>query len=192
MSIVEIHYTRPPRRTTVFRQHIVQRTSECVVTLLDHTDLSKAVTVRETVVLEPGAPVVWFTFPGMWHDIGRFHTTDGRFTGFYANVLTPVSAIVSNRWETTDLFLDVWADNAGTELLDEEELDAALNAGAVTPADGARAREEAAALVAAAAAGTWPPAICHEWTLERARAAVHRPGTRDGIARDGTRDGTPV
>jgi len=88
LTEVEIHYTRPPGRTTVFRQHVVQRTSGCVVTLLEHTDIAKPIMVRGVTVLEPGAPVVWFTFPGRWHDVGRFHTAAGRFTGFYANVLT--------------------------------------------------------------------------------------------------------
>src|SRR5690606_1976306 len=93
LTEVEIHYTRPPGRTTVFRQHVVQRTSGCVVTLLEHTDIAKPIMVRGVTVLEPGAPVVWFTFPGLWHDVGRFHTAAGRFTGFYANVLTPVRFI---------------------------------------------------------------------------------------------------
>jgi predicted RNA-binding protein associated with RNAse of E/G family len=177
---VEIHYTRPPGRITVFRQRVVQRTQECIVTLLEHTELRRPVTVRDAAVLEPGAPVVWFTFPGRWHDIGRFHTAAGRFTGFYANVLTPVQFITSTRWETTDLFLDVWLDELGTELLDVDELDAALSEGAVTPGHGRRARTEAAALIAAAAEGTWPPAICHEWTLGRARATLSGGGTRGG------------
>lgn len=182
MTEVEIHYTRPPGRITVFHQHIVERTDECIVTLLDHTDIRRPVTVRGAAVLEPGAPVVWFTFPDLWHDIGRFHTADGRFTGFYANVLTPVQFITPTRWATTDLFLDVWLDEKGAELLDVEELNAALGERIVTSDDAERARAEAAALLKAAGEGTWPPAICREWTLERAQAAVHGSGTRGGTA----------
>jgi predicted RNA-binding protein associated with RNAse of E/G family len=182
LTEVDIHYTRPPGRTTVFRQHVVQRTDDCVVTLLDHADIRRPVMVRGAAVLEPGAPVVWFTFPGHWHDVGRFHTADGRFTGMYANVLTPVEFITPAHWATTDLFLDVWVDEKGAELLDAEELNAALGERAVTSELADRARAEAAALIRAAGEGTWPPAICREWTLERARAKVHGSGTRGGTA----------
>ena len=116
MSLVEIHYTRPPGRTTVFRQALVERTEECIVTLLAHTDVRAPMRVRDTVVLEPDAPVVWFTFPGLWHDIGRFHDGAGGFTGFYANVLTPVDFRSDLEWHTTDLFLDLWVGADGAEL----------------------------------------------------------------------------
>lgn len=182
MSLVEIHYRRPPGRLTVFRQRIVRRTNDCVITLLEHTDIPRPVTVRGRAVLEPGAPVVWFTFPGLWHDVGRFHTLDERFTGYYANVLTPVQFITSVEWHTTDLCLDVWLDEHGAELLDGDELENSLREGFVTAGDAARARAEAAGLMAAAAAGTWPPHVCRGWTLQRARSAVRSGGTPDGTA----------
>ena len=177
MSLVEIHYTRPPGRTTVFRQELVARTDECIITLLEHADIRGPVRVRDAIVLEPGAPVVWFTFPGLWHDIGRFHTCDGRFTGFYANVLTPVQLITPMHWETTDLFLDVWLDEHGVEMLDADELRQALVDDVIDAHRAARAQQEADALVRAAAAGDWPPPVCREWTLERARTWV---GTGSG------------
>jgi predicted RNA-binding protein associated with RNAse of E/G family len=180
VSVVELHYTRPPGSITVFRQHLVHRTEECIVTLLEHADVRADVTVRGTVALERGAPVVWFTFPDTWHDIGRFHTRTHRFTGFYANVLTPVKFVTPLHWETTDLFLDVWLDDRGVELLDEDELKRALFGGSIDPADAARARAEAAILLEAAAAGTWPPSVCREWTLERARSALAGGGTPGG------------
>jgi predicted RNA-binding protein associated with RNAse of E/G family len=88
-------------------------------------------------------------------------------------------------WETTDLFLDVWLDGRGTALLDEDELETAVGNGAVSAGDAIRARAEAAALLDGATAGTWPPAICRRWTLERATAA-RRAGT------DGTPGGAVV
>lgn len=121
-------------------------------------------------VLEPGAPIVWFTFPGAWHDIGRFHLADGRFTGVYANILAPVRFIDANTWETTDLFLDIWADETGAiSVLDVDELSDAVITGWVDEASAARGRREAADIVVRAERGEWPPAIVSEWTLERAR-----------------------
>jgi predicted RNA-binding protein associated with RNAse of E/G family len=169
LSEIEIRYTRLPDRTTVFHQQLVLRTDSCLVTLLEHTDLARPLIVHDTTVLESGSPVVWFTFPGRWHDIGRFHTRDGTFTGYYANILTPVNFLSPTCWETTDLFLDLWLGDGDPVALDRDELTAARAAGAVSAELAARAELEAAALLEAARTGAWPPLVCREWTLERAR-----------------------
>ena len=168
---VEILYRRLPDREQRFRQRVLEDDGECVVTLLDAAELPKPVRAGERVILEPGAPVVWFTFRGLWHDIGRFHMRDGTFTGFYANVLTPVE-MDGPLWRTTDLCLDVWMDDRGVQILDEDELAEAERRGWADAPTAARARREAAELAARARAGEWPPAPLHEWTLERARAAA--------------------
>lgn len=174
---VEIHYLRLPDRNSVFRQQLVHRAADCIVTLMPRTQLARPVTAAGTVVLEPDAPVVWFTFPGLWHDIGRFHTMDGRFTGYYANVLTPVRFRGANAWDTTDLFLDVWLGADGMViLLDADELEDALRDGCIDADTATAARREAASVMAAASRGEWPPEVARAWTLERARAAVGHPG----------------
>lgn len=134
--------------------------------------ITRRTLVTGRTVLEPGAPVVWFTFPGLRHDIGRFHTVDGAFTGCYANVLTPVERD-GDMWTTTDLFLDVFVDLAGgVHVLDEDELEEAVDRGWIS-ADAARGAErEASRLVAAARDGTWPPPIVDAWPLDRARDAA--------------------
>jgi predicted RNA-binding protein associated with RNAse of E/G family len=184
LALIEIRYTRPPDRVTVFRQQLLHETAGCTVTLLEHAQIEKPMIVRGRSVLERGSPIVWFTFPGLWHDIGRFHLPDGRFTGFYANMLTPVRIVSPLVWETTDLFLDVWLDDDGTVLLDEHELDAAAAAGNVSPELATTARDEAARLLDAARAGAWPPSICAEWTLDHARRVIcgREHGTRGGTA----------
>jgi predicted RNA-binding protein associated with RNAse of E/G family len=173
---VRIRYRRPPDRVQLFDQAVVDDDGRCVVTYLPAAQLKKPVTAGGRVVLEPGAPVVWFTWRGdVWHDVGRFHRADGTFTGIYANVLTPVR-MDGAEWETTDLFLDVWMDADGrVEILDRHEFDAAVDAGWVDAATAARALAEAERLAAEARAGTWPPPVVCEWTLERARDVVGRP-----------------
>lgn len=118
--------------------------------------------------------MVWFTFPGEHHDIGRFHTPDDRFTGLYANVLTPVEGLDGTEWRTTDLFLDVWlaASGGALRVLDEDELSDALVHGWIDAETAALARAEAERLVRGAERGTWPPPVVAEWTLARARAAL--------------------
>lgn len=134
-------------------------------------------TVDGAAVLEPGAPVVWFTFPGARHDIGRFHTRDGRFTGCYADILTPIELQRGpdgvDGWRTTDLFLDVFLSRTGeVRLLDRNELEAAVARGWVDGPTARTAEEEADRLMAAARAGRWPPPVVDAWPLERARAVA--------------------
>lgn len=174
MADVRIHYLRPPDRADLFVQHLVHATEDVVITLNERTALRRPVRVDDTVILEPGAPVLWFTFPGRWHDVGRFHLADGTFTGIYANILEPVEVVGPHEWRAVDLFLDVWlgAAQPAPRLLDEDELEEALARGWLDAATGLRARAEAERLLEAARAGTWPPAIVREWTLARARAAV--------------------
>jgi predicted RNA-binding protein associated with RNAse of E/G family len=156
--------------------------------------VTRPTVVADRTVLEPGSPVVWFTFPGRHHDIGRFHTTDGTFTGYYANILTPVDldadppvgdtpahaappdpgasgrADPPDIWLTTDLFLDVFLDlDGGVHVLDRDELAEAVARGWVDGERAERAEAEAARLVEAARHGNWPPPIVDEWPLERVR-----------------------
>lgn len=149
-----------------------------LVTFLAEAGVPGPVIVDGRPVLEAASPAVWFTFPGARHDIGRFHTPGGRFTGYYANILTPVEVLPrgedgAERWRTTDLFLDVFVTPAGEPfLLDVEELDAALARGWIDPDAATSARAEADRLIEGARSGTWPPPVVDAWPLERARAAA--------------------
>jgi predicted RNA-binding protein associated with RNAse of E/G family len=146
-----------------------------LVTYLPEAGVERPMVVDGRTVLERASPVVWLTFPGAHHDIGRFHTPDGVFTGYYANVLTPVEmegdGDGGDVWHTTDLFLDVFvAPNGTVHLLDQEELAEALSRRWIPQALATTALKEAERLVREARAGHWPPPVAREWTLERARA----------------------
>jgi predicted RNA-binding protein associated with RNAse of E/G family len=168
LPIVEIHYRRPPDRTQLFRQVVLEETPEHVVTFVDSADLRGPIRAVGKTILETGSPIVWFTFPGEWFDIGRFHLADGRFTGFYANILTPVQ-MRQHRWETTDLFLDVWVDaDRSVTLLDEAEFAAAVDAGWIDDTTATTAKATAETLASAARHRTWPPAVVYDWPLQRA------------------------
>ena len=172
--MVRIHYRRPPRHVQVFEQLLVHDAPDVKVTLAEDMTYEPPMRIAGGVVLELGSAVVWFTFPGAWFDVGRFHRADGTFTGLYANILTPPE-FHGTEWETTDLFLDVWMATDGTTLLlDQDELDEALGKELVDRETATRAWHEAQRLVREAAAGTWPPPVVHEWTLERCRKELGR------------------
>ena len=152
----------------------MHQTNDVIVTFVEHSQIERTIRVAADVILEPGSPAVWFTFPGVGHDIGRFHTRDGHFTGLYANVITPVHFLDARTWETTDLFLDVWF-GASTDVpivLDEDEWQDALNRKWIGAERAEAAQREVTRIIEAHAAGAWPPPVVHTWTLERARAIV--------------------
>lgn len=175
--LVHIHYHRLPDREDVYVQELLLDDPEVKVTYQPSTPLAKPVEVGGTVILEPGSPAVWFTFPDTWHDIGRFHTADGSFTGIYANILIPCRLHDTGdahplQWHTTDLFLDLWL-QPGKEprLLDQDDLAAALDRGHVSEELAERARGEARRLLDELDREAWPPPVVREWTLERALQA---------------------
>jgi predicted RNA-binding protein associated with RNAse of E/G family len=166
---VHIHYHRPPDRVEVHVQDLVHDDGRVKVTFARNLAFAPPLTIHGRVALEEGSDAVWFTFPGAWHDIGRFHRADGSFTGIYANVITPCVFQPGGDWETTDLFLDLWIPAGGGEpiLLDQEELAEARAKGWITSALADRARKEAMRLRNEAREGRWPPAAVEEWTRER-------------------------
>lgn len=173
---VRIHYHRPPDTLNVYEQVLLLDDPAVQVTFQPETPIDAPLLVGGSPVLEPGSPAVWFTFPGRWHDIGRFHTLDGRFTGLYANLLTPpvlhpapAEHAVPRRWDTTDLFLDLWLDPSGTlEVLDRDQFEEACARGWLSDDEVSGALAELVRLERAHAAGRWPPPVVHEWPLERA------------------------
>ncbi len=175
--LVHIHYLRPPDRKEVFTQELLLDDPEVKVTFARNVPFDPPIQILGEVALERGSDAVWFTFPGAWHDIGRFHTAEGLYTGLYANVLTPCvlhgfGSTPPLEWETTDLFLDVWMEPDGaSHILDEPDLEEAVERRWVAPSTAARARREARRLQREAGM-SWPPEVVGEWTLERAQAAV--------------------
>jgi predicted RNA-binding protein associated with RNAse of E/G family len=175
---VTIHYRRPPDRKDIFRQYLLLDSPTVKVTFAHPVTLPAPVEIGGKPVLESGADAVWFTYPGLWHDIGRFHTADGRFTGVYANILTP-PRFDGLEWHTTDLFLDIWIGvGEDPRVLDEDQLAHALEEGWIDKVRAERARKEASALLSAARREVWPPRIVGEWTRERALQAL-RPSSRE-------------
>ncbi len=170
MAHVKIHYRRPPDRITVYENELVFAADDVTVTIMRATRLTQPATVDGNIILENGAPAIWFTFPDADHDIGRFHTRAGVFTGLYANILTPVEFISPTEWRTTDLFLDIWIGaNGVARVLDADELQEAVQLGWIDEETAAGASATAERLVQQHREGTWPPAVVYDWPLERLR-----------------------
>ena len=126
------------------------------------------------VVLEKGAPIVWFVFPGAWHDVGRFHLGDGTFTGWYANICTPPT-MANDRWSSTDLFLDHWLPVEGNGVwLDEDEYREAVETNLLDHSQQAHVVQERRAIDACITQGDWPPDPARDVSLHDALGMLDR------------------
>lgn len=166
---IRYEYKRLGRGVTVYREWLVLDRPDVKVLLLDAYEGAE---VRHAgrVLLDAGAPIVWFVFPETWHDVGRFHRADGTFTGWYTNVATPVE-MRDDTWTASDLFLDHWLPAEGHGVwLDEDDFRDAARSGRLDAATRRRVLNERALIELALARGAWPPPIARDIDLAQARA----------------------
>ena len=164
---VQIHYKRPPDRLRVYDQRVALERDDVIVTISDPIQTTKPMMHDGALMLESGSLALWFTFPGVWRDIGRFHGADGTSSGLYTNILTP-PIIDGPVWHTTDLFLDIWWPTSGPiALLDEDEFTEAIGLNHIDRKTADRTRGEADRLLELGATGKCPLLVVDEWTLER-------------------------
>jgi predicted RNA-binding protein associated with RNAse of E/G family len=169
MRKIELHYRRPPDRLDIFVQELVVDRPDVKITLHENTPLSEPLYVGRTRIYEPGAPLVWFVFPHAWHDVGRFHLRDGTFTGYYINLITPVT-IEDDVWSMFDLCLDIWVNPDGThQILDRDEFDEAVDRRWIDRGTASRARSELDAVIGELVTGRWPRGEVAEFDLGRVR-----------------------
>jgi predicted RNA-binding protein associated with RNAse of E/G family len=113
------------------------------------------------VIVANGYPAVWFIFRRKWYDVGKFYDRNGKFTGYYCDIIRPVARLLASASKTaiiTDLFLDLWIDRNGRwVVLDEDQLEGAVTNRVISPSLAMRARRELEALIKSAKAGYFPP-----------------------------------
>ncbi len=176
MAIV---YRRPPDVVQHFSQELLHDGAACKITLLVLEADDPPLPVGGAVVPSGGA-ILWFMFPGKSYEVGAVYDADAAFLGYYTNFVQPPRPETAV-WHLTDLFLDVWqAPDGPPRLLDEDELTEAADRGWLGAEDVARTRAEAAAVLRAARADRWPPAVVLRNPLEAVPSLRFRrdtPGT---------------
>ena len=136
METVTLTYKRLPNRVNHFQQELLYLDDEVIVTSQRVKPSSPIVQNGKTVLADNFA-AVWFVFTGLWYDVGKVYNLNNEWTGYYCDVLKPVKRSVDingklNRFEITDLFLDLWINPDGTyEIQDEDEFEDAVQNGAI-------------------------------------------------------------
>jgi predicted RNA-binding protein associated with RNAse of E/G family len=112
------------------------------------------------VIVADGYLAVWFIFRGRWYDVGKFYDRRGAFTGYYCDIIRPVSRLLASASKTsliTDLFLDLWISREGRCVpLDEDDLSRALRKHTISAALAKRARRELRNLIHSIESGRFP------------------------------------
>jgi predicted RNA-binding protein associated with RNAse of E/G family len=123
------------------------------------------------VILEPGAPSVWFLYQGQPFDVAKIYSPDGKFRGYYVDALGPVTWSLPGPLlaPITDLFLDLWIwPNGRSIVLDQEELDAAADQGWVTEEQRVLATNTITCIADQTSVAAFPPAEVTDFTAEEA------------------------
>jgi len=103
------------------------------------------------VVVASGYYVVCFIFRRRWYDVGKLYDREGKFIGYYCDIIRPVARLLASASKTsiiTDLFLYLWISRDGRCVaLDEEQLEHALTKREVSRSLAMRARRELETLI---------------------------------------------
>lgn len=160
MTHFSYRYIRLPDREFTFEADLLEASTRRII-LAAPLFPSAPIRIEGETVLDRGYEAVWFLWKGAAYDLARVYRSDGVFTGYYADALEPVY------WEGTDpqtlepivdLFLDIWITPEGrTTVLDEDELEAAVGSGVLSPARAGAARATIKRLQGAVVDGTFPP-----------------------------------
>ena len=136
METITLTYKRPPDRVNHFQQQLLYMDDDVIVTS-QRVKPSSPIVQNDVTVLGDNFPVVWFVFTGLWYDVGKVYNLNNEWTGYYCDVLKPVKRSMGvdgklDRFEITDLFLDLWVNPDGTyEIQDEDEFEDAIQSGAI-------------------------------------------------------------
>ena len=158
METVTLTYKRPPNRVNHFQQELLYLDDDVIVTS-QRVKPSSPIVQDGQMVLGDNFAAVWFVFTGLWYDVGKVYNLENEWTGYYCDVLKPVERSVDatgklNRFEITDLFLDLWINPDGTyEIQDEDEFEDAVQDGAIDAALEEKALEVLKALIAEVESG---------------------------------------
>jgi len=157
---VTIRYRRLPNRLRHFPGILLEESTKRLI-------IEQRLRVRSPrrefgkVVVGNGYLAVWFIFRRKWYDVGKFYDRNGKFTGYYCDIIRPVARLLSSTSTTsiiTDLFLDLWISRDGRcVVLDEDQLERAITNRAISPFLAMRARRELETLIRSTKAGYFPP-----------------------------------
>jgi predicted RNA-binding protein associated with RNAse of E/G family len=128
---IHLIYKRIPNRVLERDDEVIADFGNIVVAKSKFSGMLAPLFVNGVRVIDNGYGMVYFAFVGENYDILKVYDEKGNFKGLYIDVLAYTKRY-NNTLEMLDLFLDVFVFPSGeTFLLDEDELEMALNYGLI-------------------------------------------------------------
>ena len=156
MQTITLTYKRLPHRVNYFKQQLLYKDIDVIVTTQRVTPSAPIIINGETV-LGDNFNVIWFVFTGLWYDIGKIYNLNNEWTGYYCDIILPVER-TPEKFEIVDLFLDLWVSPDGTyEIQDEDEFASALENGIIDPELANNAQNALNNLIDKVESGSFPP-----------------------------------
>jgi len=147
-----------------FLDDLVFRSNKIIVGRSQVTS-ANAVTFDDKVVLAQGYPITYFQFFDKWFTIVKIRNLHWEHTGYYCDIVMP-PRVLDDWVELTDLFLDLWVSpDLRYRILDEDELEEALQKGWITRELYMKAKRELKKLTRAVENRKFPPPLVKD--LER-------------------------
>lgn len=162
-EIVRIEYIRPGKYTHVYEEDFLSLDESCLRT---HKVLPEDVSValgnalfsQGLIEADERVGIIDKTYPFEEpFNLLEFRRADGSLLGYYSDIGEPVVQLGEDRFQMTDLFLDVWLSPDGRLLeLDWDEFEEAVQGHVISPAQADLAREAMRRIVDESARGVYP------------------------------------
>jgi len=128
---IHLLYRRIPNRLLERDDEVVADLGDVIVAKSVFKGMLAPLRVKGVEVIKNGYRMLYFAFIGENYDILKVYDEKGNFRGLYIDVLA-YTRREGNTLEMLDLFLDIFVFPSGEAfLLDEEELEMALNYGLI-------------------------------------------------------------
>ena len=164
-SKIHLRYVRLPDQVMDLYDVLIYRSKRIIVGRSQVTS-AHSVMFDGELVLASGFQIVYFELMGKWFTVGKIRDLQGRHTGYYCDIVTPPRLLKGGGIELTDLFLDLWVSkDLRYMVLDEDELENALQKRWISKRLYDKAKEQLRKLVDVVGRGRFPP--YHVKYLER-------------------------
>ncbi len=128
---IHLVYKRIPNRVLERDDEVIADLGDVIVARSSFTGMLAPLRVNGAEVIKNGYGMLYFAFVGKNYDILKVYDEEGNFKGLYIDVLAYTKR-EGNTLEMLDLFLDIFVFPDGKAfLLDEDELEMALNHGLI-------------------------------------------------------------
>jgi len=118
------------------------------------------VTFDGKVVLAQDFEIAYFEISRKWFTVVKVWNTRDEHTGYYCDIVTPFRMLSDDVIEQRDLFLDLWVSpDLRFRVLDQDELENALEKGWITKQLYEKAKKELERLVQSVKSKEFPPKL---------------------------------